>query len=108
MPLPFPESVILSWVDEAGFVIDGISGLGTGGALTLVVLFCTTLEYEGLLGNFNFVFEFQDMSPEIVNLCLEFVQGGLVMSSIPCSQGNGLGAFTPVVLLGLGPWGRWG
>src|ERR1700722_17321474 len=47
LPLPFPESAILSWVDEADFIVDGIRGLGTGGALALVALFCTTLEYEG-------------------------------------------------------------
>src|ERR1700720_3521600 len=47
LALPFPESAILSWVDEADFIVDGIRGLGTGGALALVVLFFTTLEYEG-------------------------------------------------------------
>src|ERR1700720_3524856 len=47
LPLPFPKSAILSRVDEADFVVDGIRGLGTGGALALVALFCTTSEYEG-------------------------------------------------------------
>ena len=28
---------------------------------------------QGLLGRFEFVFEFEDVLPEVVDLCLEFV-----------------------------------
>src|ERR1700720_4316854 len=37
---------------------------------------------QGLLGHFDHVFEFKDVLSEVVNLCLELVQGGTVMSSV--------------------------
>ena len=37
---------------------------------------------QGLLGRFEFVFEFEDVLSEVVNLCLELVLGGTVISSV--------------------------
>ena len=37
---------------------------------------------QGLLGRFEFVFEVEDVLPEVVDLCLELVRGNSVMSGV--------------------------